>query len=75
MAIFASRYERKLPIDDTEAISCEITTVEQVDGHTVSVYDSSENLYPPTEKSIMSDAAAAVAADLLMTVSDSLLCV
>ncbi|XP_034477790.1 PX domain-containing protein kinase-like protein [Drosophila innubila] len=34
MAIFASRYERKLPIDDTEAISCEISTVEEVDGHT-----------------------------------------
>ncbi|XP_034105320.1 PX domain-containing protein kinase-like protein [Drosophila albomicans] len=34
MAIFASRYERKLPIDDTEAISCEIATVEEVDGHT-----------------------------------------
>lgn len=73
MAIFASRYERKLPLDDTEAISCEIATVEQVDGHTVSEYDSSENLYRRTEKSIISDAA--VAADLLMTVSCTLLCV
>ncbi|KAH8254476.1 hypothetical protein KR032_010365 [Drosophila birchii] len=34
MAIFASRYERKLPIDDTQALSCEITAVEEVDGHT-----------------------------------------
>ncbi|KAH8372970.1 hypothetical protein KR009_009168 [Drosophila setifemur] len=34
MAIFASRYERKLPIDDTHALSCEITTVEEVNGHT-----------------------------------------
>ncbi|XP_001360653.2 PX domain-containing protein kinase-like protein [Drosophila pseudoobscura] len=34
MAIFASRYERKLPIDDTQPLSCEITTVEEVDGHT-----------------------------------------
>ncbi|XP_030557973.1 PX domain-containing protein kinase-like protein isoform X1 [Drosophila novamexicana] len=34
MAIFASRYERKLPIDDTEAITCEIATVEEIDGHT-----------------------------------------
>jgi len=44
MAIFASRYERKLPIDDTEAISCEIATVEEVDGHTVSLLYI-ENLY------------------------------
>ncbi|KAH8291018.1 hypothetical protein KR054_007801 [Drosophila jambulina] len=34
MAIFASRYERKLPIDDTQTLSCEITAVEEVDGHT-----------------------------------------
>ncbi|XP_068147498.1 PX domain-containing protein kinase-like protein [Drosophila tropicalis] len=34
MAIFASRYERKLQLDDTEEISCEIATVEEVDGHT-----------------------------------------
>ncbi|KAH8233369.1 hypothetical protein KR026_007250 [Drosophila bipectinata] len=33
MAIFASRYERKL-IDDTHELSCEITAVKEVDGHT-----------------------------------------
>nr|AAL28862.1 LD23236p [Drosophila melanogaster] len=34
MAVFASRYERKLPIDDTQALSCEITAVQEVAGHT-----------------------------------------
>ncbi|ALC42353.1 CG8726 [Drosophila busckii] len=34
MAIFASKYERKLAIDDTEAISCQIQAVEQINGHT-----------------------------------------
>ncbi|XP_039479630.1 PX domain-containing protein kinase-like protein [Drosophila santomea] len=34
MAVFASRYERKLPIDDTQALSCEITAVQEVTGHT-----------------------------------------
>ncbi|XP_030372640.1 PX domain-containing protein kinase-like protein [Scaptodrosophila lebanonensis] len=34
MAIFARKYERKLPIDDTETLSCEIVTVEEVNGHT-----------------------------------------
>ncbi|XP_017097415.2 PX domain-containing protein kinase-like protein [Drosophila bipectinata] len=33
MAIFASRYERKL-IDDTHELSCEIIAVKEVDGHT-----------------------------------------
>ncbi|KAH8284690.1 hypothetical protein KR018_011562 [Drosophila ironensis] len=33
MAIFASRYERKL-IDDTHELSCQITAVQEVDGHT-----------------------------------------
>ncbi|XP_002032841.2 PX domain-containing protein kinase-like protein isoform X1 [Drosophila sechellia] len=34
MAVFASRYERKLPIDDTQALSCEITAIQEVAGHT-----------------------------------------
>lgn len=42
MAIFASRYERKLPLDDTEALSCEIATVEEVNGHTVSAAAAQE---------------------------------
>lgn len=54
MAVFASRYERKLPIDDTQALSCEITAVQEVAGHTVA-RSRGGRAADPSEKSIIVD--------------------